>query len=190
MSSEIAHRDNGFRVLVMKFGGTSVGSPEAIMQMVRIIKEQRQEGRQLVVVVSAMSGVTNLLITCAKDAAAGNQEKFTNDISLIKKRHVDIVNNLPYSKQSRKKVHAVIQDYLIRLRNYCVSIYTMEEVTPRGLDAITSLGERMNAHLINELLFEEEIPNQPIDADHLTVTAANLQNTSTHCSSKPKKLKV
>jgi aspartate kinase len=123
-----------------------------------------------------MSGITNLLIICAEDAAAGNQEGFTNGISLIRKYHLDAVDNLHYYAQSREKVNTIIQKYMDRLQKYCVSIQTMGEVTPRGMDAITSLGERMNVRLICELLLEQGIPNQPIDADQLIVTDATFQN--------------
>jgi aspartate kinase len=171
-----ANKDHGLGPLVMKFGGTSVGSPEAMMQTVNIIKKQRQEWKQLVVVISAMSGITNLLIACANDAAAGNLERYTKSISLIRKRHLEVVENLPYSVQSHEKVNVIVQEYLDRLHNYCVSIQTMGEVTPRGMDAITSLGERMNVRLISELLLEQAIPNQPVDGDQLIVTDANFQN--------------
>jgi len=162
--------------LVMKFGGTSVGSPEAMMQTIEIINKQRQEWERLVVVISAMSGITNLLISCAKDAAVGNQEGYTKSISAIRKRHFEAIENLPFSTQSHEKMNTIIQEYLGRLQNYCASIQTMGEVTPRGLDAITSLGERMNVRLISGLLLEQAIHNQPIDGDQLIVTDANFQN--------------
>jgi len=162
--------------LVMKFGGTSVGSPEAMMQTIEIINKQRQEWERLVVVISAMSGITNLLISCAKDAAVGNREGYTKSISAIRKRHFEAIENLPFSTQSHEKMNTIIQEYLGRLQNFCVSIQTMGEVTPRGLDAITSLGERMNVRLISGLLLEQAIHNQPIDGDQLIVTDANFQN--------------
>ena len=168
--------DHELGPLVMKFGGTSVGSPEAMMRTVNIIKIQRQEWDQVVVIISAMSGITNLLTTCAIDAAAGNREGYVNSISLIRKRHFEAIKNLPYSTQSREKMNTIIQEYLDKLHKYCVSIQTMCEVTPRGMDAITSLGERMNVRLISELLLEQAIPNQSIDGDQLIVTDANFQN--------------
>jgi len=168
--------NHGIKPLVMKFGGTSVGSPEAMMQTVRIIKKQHQEWGQLIVVVSAMSGITNLLIACAKNAATGNQEGYINSIALIRKRHLEAADNLPYCAQSRNKVIAMIQDYMERLHNYCVSVQTMGEVTPRGMDAISSLGERMNARLISELLVGQAIPNKPIDGDQVIITDSNFQN--------------
>ena len=60
-------------LLVMKFGGTSVGSVEALNKVVEIVKKAKQEGHGLVVVVSAMSGVTNLLLEAAHKAEAGDE---------------------------------------------------------------------------------------------------------------------
>ena len=169
-------KDNRKRPLVMKFGGTSVGSPEAILQTASIIQKQNQEWDQLVVVISAMSGITNLLIACAQDAVISNQEGYQNGIELIRKRHIENIDHLPYSTQSRKKVKTIIEKFIEILHNYCVSIQTMGEVTPRGMDAITSLGERMNVRQICALLLEQGVPNQPIDADELIITDANFQN--------------
>lgn len=168
--------DDGVGPLVMKFGGTSVGSPEATMQAVHIIQEQCQKGQQLVVVVSAMSGVTNLLISCAQDAAAGDLAGYTRSMALIKARHIETIDKLPYAASSRDPVKMAIQGYLEMLKNYCDSIRTMREVTPRGLDAITSLGERMNVRQISALLADHGVRNQPIDADQLIVTDAAFQN--------------
>ena len=170
------NKSHEIRPLVMKFGGTSVGSAEAILQTVEIIKEQRQVWEQLVVVVSAMSGITNLLIACAKDAAAGNQEGYSNRIAQIRNRHFKAADNLPYCTQTRDSVKAMIQEYIDRLHNYCISIQTMGEVTPRGMDAIASLGEKLNARQINQLLLEQSIPSKSIDGDQIIVTDANYQN--------------
>lgn len=162
--------------LVMKFGGTSVGSSRAIRQTMNIIKEYQKKGEQLVVVVSAMSGVTNLLISCADDAVNGDTCGFIEKIERIKAMHFDSIDELPYSDSSRIKVKESIEVWLDKLHNYCKSIQTMREITPRGMDAITSLGERMNVRQISALLTDQGIKNQFIDADQLIVTDDAFQN--------------
>ena len=79
------NKKTGTQPLVMKFGGTSVGSPAAIQQTANIIKKQYAKGDQLVVVISAMSGITDLLVACIQDAVTGNQEGFIGSIELIRK---------------------------------------------------------------------------------------------------------
>ena len=73
--------------LVMKFGGTSVGSPQAITQVKRIVESSIQESERLVVVVSAMRGVTDSLIQCAKAAVEGDDIEYQSLIEQIKTRH-------------------------------------------------------------------------------------------------------
>lgn len=167
---------NAKRPLVMKFGGTSVGSRDALLQAAQIIKKEHYRRKKIVVVVSAMNGITNLLISCAKDAATGNEVAFLSSISKIRDRHLDVINGLPYSEQSREKLYTMIETYLEKLHNYCISIHTLGEVTSRGLDAISSLGERMNIRQLSELLSELDIHSLPIDADQLIITDANFQN--------------
>ncbi|MCJ7623948.1 MAG: aspartate kinase, partial [Anaerolineaceae bacterium] len=164
------------RPLVMKFGGTSVGSSDALMQAAKIIKEERQNREKIVVVVSAMSGITDLLIASAKDAAVGNEAGFLSCLSKISSRHLGVINELPFSEHSRKKLIAMIEMSIEKLHAYCVSIQTLGEVTPRGLDAVASLGERMNVRQLSELLLELNIPSLPIDADELIITDSNFQN--------------
>ncbi|MCD6355775.1 MAG: aspartate kinase, partial [Anaerolineaceae bacterium] len=159
-----------------KFGGSSVGSADAIIKTSEIIKSQYQQDKAMIIVISAMSGITNLLIACARNAAAGNKKKYQKDIAAIKKRHFNVIKNLPINTQSKKKLIIKIEGYLDKLRKYCASILTMGEVTPRGLDAIASLGERMNIRQISALVSGVAVPNQPVDADQLIITDAAFQN--------------
>jgi len=174
--------------LVMKFGGTSVGSSRAIIQTVNIIKEYQQKSEQLVVVVSAMSGVTNLLIGCADDAVNGNAEGYHKKIEQTEAKHFDSIDDLPFSESSCVDVKKSIGVCLDTLQNYCKSIQTMREVTPRGLDAITSLGERMNVRQISALLTEQGIKNQFLDADQLIVTDDTFQNARPQRDATHKKI--
>jgi len=156
--------------LVMKFGGTSVGSAGAIVQTVGIIKKYQRERGNVVVVASAMSGVTNLLLDCAEKATLNDQPGFISCITQIKEKHLTCLSELPLSAHIRENAEKLIQAYLEKLLNFCRSIQTLGEVTPRGMDAISSLGERMNARQITALLMEQHIPNQPLDADQLIIT--------------------
>ena len=99
-----ANADIKLRPLVMKFGGSSVGSADAIIKTSEIIKSQYQQDKAMVIVISAMNGITNLLIACARNAAAGNKKKYQKDIAAIKKRHFNVIKNLPINTQSKKKL--------------------------------------------------------------------------------------
>jgi aspartokinase/homoserine dehydrogenase 1 len=79
-------------MLVLKFGGTSVGSAENIEKVITIVKERLKEGR-LLVVVSAMGGTTDALLECGKLAAAGN-ETYKEKLREIEQRHISTVNGI------------------------------------------------------------------------------------------------
>ena len=174
MADKITTQKN--KPLVMKFGGTSVGSAEAIIQAVDIISSHHAQYRQLVVVTSAMSGSTNLLLTCANDAAEGNWKDYTQAISAVESKHMDTIAALPLSDSARQVLRTEVEAIIKQLQNYCASIETMGEVTPRGLDAIASLGERMNVRQISALLNEAGHPSRAVEADRLIVTDAAFQN--------------
>ena len=103
---------NIIKPLVMKFGGTSVGSAEAILQTANIIINQYAQHTQLVVVASAMSGVTNLLLSSAQAAAAGNWKVYTRDISEIENRHLETIAALPLPDDKRQPLTAEIDAFI------------------------------------------------------------------------------
>jgi aspartate kinase len=162
--------------LIMKFGGTSVGSPEAIIQAARIVKSTRQDWDHMVVVVSAMRGVTDLLIQCAETAARSDEESYLSLIEEIKTRHHETINELIRDEAERARLAAEIDEYIAELSAYCRSIHVLGEVTSRGMDTITSLGERMNARIVAMALNNNGFRARAIDATELIITDANFQN--------------
>jgi aspartate kinase len=162
--------------LVMKFGGTSVGSPEAITQAVEIIGSSSQEWDRLVVVVSAMRGVTDMLIESAELAAKGDDASYQSIIAELRSRHQAVIDELLSDDGGREKLSALIDEYIGELAAYCRSIHVLGEVTPRGMDTITSLGERMNAQVVAAALVKKGLNAQAIDATELIVTDASYQN--------------
>ncbi len=162
--------------LVMKFGGTSVGSPEAISQAVEIVNLSSQEWDRLVVVVSAMRGVTDMLIQSAERAANGDEALYQSLIGELQARHQVVIDELLSDGGERVELSALIDEYIGELSAYCRSIHVLGEVTPRGMDTITSLGERMNARVVAAALREDGLNVQVIDATELIVTDTTFQN--------------
>jgi aspartate kinase len=162
--------------LVMKFGGTSVGSPEAIFQAAEIVKLTSQDWDRLVVVVSAMRGVTDILIQSAETAAAGDEDSYRSLIEELQARHQVVIDELVSDDGERAKLSALIDDYLAELNAYCQSIHVLGEVTARGMDTITSLGERMNARVVETTLRGNGLNALAIDATELIVTDDSFQN--------------
>jgi aspartate kinase len=127
--------------IVMKFGGTSVGTPEAMLQTARIIVSEQE--RKPLVVISALGGVTNLLTEIAEVARKG--EEYQLRLKEILERHTRIV-----------KVHeldaALLEPFETELRRLLSGIEMLRELSPRTKDALLSLGERASVQLLAALL--------------------------------------
>lgn len=163
------------RTLIMKFGGTSVGSPAAMQKAAGIINEQQKNWDQIVTVVSAMSGVTNDLIACAEAALERKDDKYQDIVKKLQVRHYEAIQLLALVEM-QAELRANIDQQLAKLKAFCDSIMVMGEVTPRGMDAISSLGERMNALIFSACLQQSGLDSQAVDAAEIIITDDNFQN--------------
>lgn len=164
--------------LIMKFGGTSVGSVEAIAQVCAIVKSYKQDWDHLVVVVSAMQGVTDSLIKSANLAELGDEEQYLSLIKQLEKIHVSAMEGVIPDEVERRSLSAQLEQLLTELRAYCQSIHVLGEVTARGMDTITSLGERMSAPLIAAALRDVGLSAQAVNAAQLIITDASYQHAN------------
>ena len=164
------------QILVMKFGGTSVGSADAITQAAAIIKTQVDKWDHVVVVVSAMRGITDGLLKSARAAVAGDERYFGPLIEDLRKKHHTVIDDLIQNNGENIPIHREIDQYIEELTVFCRSIHVMGEVTPRGFDVISSLGERMNARVVAAVMRHISVPSQAVDATHLIVTDNTFQD--------------
>ena len=100
---------------IMKFGGTSVGSAEAIQQAAKIVKTNIDQGNRLVVVVSAMRGVTGVLIHCAKAAASGDAAAYNQLIDELRDRHHQTLDGLLLKEHERAPLVTIIDQHIDEL---------------------------------------------------------------------------
>lgn len=132
-------------MLVLKFGGTSVGSSET-MKKVREIVHQSLKSDDVMLVVSAMSGTTDQLIDCGKKAAAGD-ESYKSVLAALEERHLTTVKELmPVQQQSH--VLSFTKTYCNELEDILNGIYLLGELSPRTLDRIMSFGELMSSRMM------------------------------------------
>ena len=162
--------------LTMKFGGTSVGSAEAFTQASNVVLEQAEKWDRLVVVVSAMSGVTDALTQGALTAASGDDRTYRATVADLRVRHYRAVDALLTPDGERAQLLATVDDYLDEFAAFCRSVHILGEVTPRAMDAITSLGERISACILAALLRQRGTHSKTVDATELIVTDATFQN--------------
>lgn len=162
--------------LVMKFGGTSVGGVDAIRQAADIVLEQAQTWRRLAVVVSAMSGVTDALTQGALSAVSGDDGTYRAIVADLRVRHYRVVDELLDPNGERAALLATVDESLDEFAAFCHSVHVLGELTPRAMDAITSLGERINARVLAALLRQQGVRSEAVDATKLIVTDETFQN--------------
>lgn len=156
------------RMNVLKFGGTSVGSVESIKQVIRIIDTYRQNGDQIAVVLSAMSGVTNQLIEIGRMATLGSMD-YMELARRIEDRHFTVIKTLiPVKEQS--KVFATIRGVINELEDLLRGVSLIRELSARTMDLIMSFGERLSSLVVAECIRARGIPAQFCDARTLIKT--------------------
>jgi bifunctional aspartokinase / homoserine dehydrogenase 1 len=162
------------KTLVIKFGGTSVGSPEAISKMVEIVRVTRADWNRLAVVVSAMGGVTDLLLSGAKAAIQGDGNAAGRSIETIQEKHQQALRKAGAGEEYWKPIQA----YISELQGLYHAVSILREASPRAMDAIASLGERMSVYVCAAYLRKAGIPGVPVEATRFMVTDSNFQNAS------------
>jgi len=176
------------QTLTMKFGGTSVGSAEAIAQTAQIIQDARQQADNVVVIVSAMSGVTNLLEEGIRCAATGDSDRHHQIAQKLIDLHRKAANDLllggksiikpPAAEAEYNTVTDQICGFVEEYRRICDSVRVLGETTPRALDYTMGLGERMSARLVAAALRYQGLDAKSIDASDLVITDENFQSAS------------
>jgi aspartate kinase len=159
------------RLQVMKFGGTSVGDASCIARTAQIIAHAAREN-PCVVVVSAMSGVTNRLIEGAKRAEVGDSGEGAALVEALRRQHESALTSLVQRDQERARVRHRMEEVLAEGRRLCEVTALLRELTPRTLDAIASLGERLSAPLVAAAVKELGVQSEAVEATELIVTDA------------------
>jgi bifunctional aspartokinase / homoserine dehydrogenase 1 len=158
---------------VLKFGGSSVGSAEVINQMVAIVSERIQK-EKTIVVVSAMSGVTDQLLMLAQTAAQGI-DAYKAIIQNIEQKHLDAVRALlPIQEQSGTL--SLVKQLINELETNCEGLFMLKELSMRMQDKIISYGELLSSKIISASFESKGIKQQWIDSRELLKTNSNYFN--------------
>ena len=169
---------------VLKFGGTSVAHAEQIKKVKDIIAGIKSE--KIVVVVSALGGITDLLVRAAELAADRNEE-YLNISKEIEARHMETIKALiPLTSQS--SILSAVKSELNTLDTLLEGAYLIGEITPRLLDKIVSYGELLSSYIINEFFIVDGLDAVLKDSRELIVTdenygkaAVNFKITNERC---------
>lgn len=156
--------------LVMKFGGTSVGDGPRIKNAAGLVYADAAQGHRIAVVVSAMSGVTDALIRAARRAAEGDDQTYRAAQRTLAGQYRVALEYAVGDSTARTELRSQITVMLDGFADFCRSIHILGELTPRALDAIASLGERMTAPIFAQALRECGANAESIEATELIVT--------------------
>ncbi len=156
--------------LVMKFGGTSVGSPDAITRAAGLVAAQAR-GRPVAVVVSAMSQVTNELLATLDAGARGDSAEVEGRLSHVRTLHVGACEALLPSER-RFAVLERIREILGDFERIARGMLLLRERPPRSVDEAAPVGERLSALLLSEVLIAAGVPSVAVSGACVIVTDA------------------
>jgi len=166
------------QTITMKFGGTSVGSAEAIQRVAGIVQQAAENSlhptgvglRRCAVIASAMSGVTNELVHAAHAAVEGDVSEIEAAMQRLRRRHQETIDALGLPAAERAVVGPQVDGLLSEVRSLCHATAVLRELTPRGLDVISGMGERLSVPLVASAIRARGVPSEAIEATELIVT--------------------
>ncbi len=168
--------------LVMKFGGTSVGSAQAMRDTAGLIAHTKDAWGQVIVVASGMGSqpikVTDLLLNGANLAAAGDGETYKKNAELIRQIHLETIDSLLEPDGERQQILAENGRFIDRYEALCQAVFVLGELSPRALDAIAGMGEQMSVRILAAYLRQCGQQAQAIDATDLIITDDNYLNAT------------
>jgi aspartokinase/homoserine dehydrogenase 1 len=158
---------------VLKFGGSSVANAENINKVIAIVQKTSQNNKTALVV-SALGGITDLLLSAATLASTGD-ESYSEQLSVIEKRHLTAVMELiPVARQS--SVLSAVKKQCNEIDDICNGIFLLRELSPASKDRIVSFGELMSSRIISAKLSAEGIENAWKDSRELISTDLSYGN--------------
>ncbi|HUK46052.1 MAG TPA: hypothetical protein VLW06_00605, partial [Terriglobales bacterium] len=132
-------------MIVMKFGGTSVESAEAIERVAEIVSTRRQQSP--IVVVSAMAKVTDQLVAIGQQATSGNSETALEAVQSLRERHFKTADELLGTKRAAS-LRPKLAGHLSELEKFVNGLAAVKELTPRGSDYLLSFGELLSSLIV------------------------------------------
>ncbi len=158
--------------LVMKFGGNSVGMTTGLTQLLSIVLFEQERWERLLLVVSALEGVTDALLEAARLAQLGNRRGYRRIVGTLRTRHLALIEHLPLGSNEQAALQADIDRLLFDMLDTCQALADSETSSPRpeAIDAIIGVGERLAARIVAALLRQNGLRGVAIDATDIVIT--------------------
>jgi aspartokinase/homoserine dehydrogenase 1 len=164
---------------ILKFGGSSIGTAESIESLLGILKELYAKGERPVTVLSAMSGVTNLLTTLAENAANG--QEFQRSLEELEAKHFAVVKKL-IAVRNQNPVLTQLKIYFNELEELLQSVYSLRELSFQSKDLIISYGERCSTYMVSKIAEQFFPESKYVDAREFLKTDSRFGNAQVNLS--------
>ena len=168
-------------LLVMKFGGTSMGNAERMRVAAGIIAEQQQQ-RPVLAVVSAMSKVTDLLLEVLRRAELGDRAAVDADLQALLRRHLetcnDLLGNIENAAEAQRRACEEVESHVAEFERIANGVLMLGERPPRSVDEAVAIGERLSSSLLARYLNATGVRACAVNASEVIVTDAVFGNAS------------
>lgn len=172
-------------LIVMKFGGTSVGDADRIRASADIAYKATSKN-QVAVVVSALSGVTDLILKTISAAQQGEDAQVSEQMQVLRDRHKKVINEL-FKGPERKGIEEQVGNVLKQLHDICAALLLLRSTTPQIMDASAPMGERMSAHIFAGVLRTLGAGGEFVDSTHVLITDDRFGDASADMDTTSKK---
>ena len=171
----------------MKFGGTSVGTGENIRNVANIVKNNSKKGHKVLVVVSALAGITNQLIHEAEEVKEGKEERIQEFIKELTEKHLQAIDKAIENKKLKNETEADVKKIIEELEKILIGINYVGELTLKTKDQVLSFGERLAALIVSATLRDYKLESQYFSGKNAGIVtdskfgeANPLMNFTTH----------
>jgi aspartate kinase len=168
--------------LIMKFGGSSVGTTTALTQVLSIVLQEQEKWQRLLLVVSALEGVTDALIEAAQLAQLSNRRGYRRIAATLRTRHMALIEHLPLGPTERAALQADVDRLLFDMLDTCQGLadrrYADHQERSERIETIVGVGERLAARIVAALLRQNHLRGVALDATDLVVTDDVFSNAT------------
>ena len=162
--------------LIMKFGGSALANPARMRRAVSISLRESEQWSRLLIVVAALEGVTDQLLTVAQMAAHRDARGYRRIIHEIRERHLSVIQELLIDAAVRESVTSQIDRYLFTLLTDCQASEQRPAALPRWSDRIVAIGEQLVTMIFTALLRQEGLDSVALDASRFLITDSSFGN--------------
>ena len=164
----------------MKFGGTAINSADKVIHVANIIKSQKEGNNDVVVVISAMRGMTDELLDMSEDIKKGDKVSIASFLKNTTESHLSIIDLAVKDVKLKNEAKYTITTLLEELKDILGGIVLLTEITPRSLDYLMSFGERLSTPIVSFVLRDLGMA-----AEHLTGKEAGILTDSNFGEARP-----